>query len=41
MRLWKNSKYVKDGDYFLVCKDNKKYIPNAIENGAVKIILRT
>lgn len=38
MRLWKNSKYVKDGDYFLVCKDNKKYIPNAIENGAVKII---
>ena len=38
MRLWKNSKYVKDGDYFLVDKDNEKYISNAIENGAVKII---
>lgn len=38
MRLWKNSKYVKKGDYFLVDKDNEKYISNAIENGAVKII---
>lgn len=38
MRLWKNSKYVKDGDYFLVCKDNERYIPSAIKNGAVKII---
>ncbi len=38
MRLWKNSKYVKDGDYFLVCKENENYISDAIENGAVKII---
>lgn len=38
MRLWKNSRYVKDGDYFLVCKDNNKYIGDAIKNGAAKII---
>lgn len=38
MRMWINSKYVKKGDYFLVCKDNQKYTNDAIENGAVKII---
>ncbi len=38
MRLWKNSKYVKDGDYFLVDKDNRKYVIDAINNGAVRII---
>lgn len=38
MRMWMNSKYVKKGDYFLVSKDNEKYVLDAIENGAIKIV---
>lgn len=38
MRMWMNSKYVEEGDYFLVDKNNKKYVSDAIKNGAVKII---
>lgn len=38
MRMWMNSKYVKEGDYFLVSKDNEKYVLDAIENGAIKIV---
>lgn len=41
MRLWKNSKYIKNGDYFLVDNENKKYVKEAIDNGAVKIITET
>ncbi len=41
MRLWKNSKYVKEGDYFLVDDDNKKYVQDAINNKAAKIITQT
>lgn len=38
MRLWMNSKMIKDGDYFLVNKENEKYVDEAIKNGATKII---
>ena len=38
MRLWLNSKYVEKGDYYLVNNKNKKYVDEAIKNGAVKII---
>ena len=38
MRLWMNSKMIKPGDYFLVNSQNKDYVKEAIENGAVKII---
>ena len=38
MRLWMNSKMIKDGDYFLVNKENEKYVDEAIKNGAAKII---
>ena len=38
MRMWMNSKYVKEGDYFLVDEYNKKYISEAIDKGAAKII---
>lgn len=38
MRMWMNSKLVEEGDYFLVNKNNKKYVSDAIENGAVKIV---
>lgn len=38
MRLWMNSKTIKPGDYFLVNSQNKDYVKEAIENGAVKII---
>lgn len=38
MRLWMNSKMIKPGDYFLVNGENKDYVKEAIENGAVKII---
>ncbi len=41
MRLWMNSKYVKNGDYFLVNKDNEQYVFDAIKNGASKIICDT
>lgn len=41
MRMWMNSKYVEKGDYFLVNKNNKKYVDEAIKNGAVKIINET
>ena len=33
-----NSKMIKPGDYFLVNSQNKDYVKEAIENGAVKII---
>lgn len=38
MRIWMNSKYVKSGDYFLINSQNEKYVKDAIEKGAVKII---
>ena len=38
MRLWMNSKMIKPGDYFLVNGQNKDYVKEAIENGAVRII---
>lgn len=38
MLLWMNSKRIKKGDYFLVNKENEKYVKDAIKNGAVKII---
>lgn len=38
MRMWMNSSYVKEGDYFLVDKNNEKYVSKAISNGACKII---
>lgn len=38
MKLWLNSKKIKPGDYFLVNKENEKYVNEAIKNGAVKII---
>lgn len=36
--MWMNSKFIKGGDYFLVDKNNKKYVNEAIEKGAAKII---
>ena len=41
MRLWKNSKYVEKGDYYLVDDNNEKYVLDAIKNGASKIITET
>ena len=41
MRLWMNSKYVTKGDYFLVNKENERYVNDAIKNGASKIICDT
>ena len=41
MRLWKNSKYVEKGDYYLVDDNNEKYVLDAIKNGASKIINET
>lgn len=38
MRLWMNSKFIEEGDYFLVDKNNKKYVSDAISKGASKII---
>ena len=38
MGLWKNSAYIKKGDYFLIDKDNEKYVSDAIKNGCIKII---
>lgn len=38
MRMHMNSRYVKQGDYFLVNKENEKYVEDAIKNGAIKII---
>lgn len=38
VKLWKNSKYIKKGDIFLVDKDNEKYASDAIKKGASKIV---
>ncbi len=38
MKLWLNSKKVKEGDYFLVNLENEKFVNDAIKNGAKKII---
>ena len=38
MRMWMNSKYVKEGDYFLVDINNSKYVSEAIDKGAARII---
>ena len=38
MRMWMNSKFVEEGDIFLVDKSNKKHVLEAIENGASKIV---
>lgn len=39
MRMWMNSKFIEKGDYFLVNDKNKKYVDDAINNGASKIVL--
>ena len=41
MRLWKNSKYIKKGDIFIVDKDNKKYVDEAIKKGAKLVVTQT
>ena len=38
MRLWMNSSCVEKGDYFLVNKDNKEFVSDAIQKGVSKII---
>lgn len=38
MRMWFNSKYVNNGDIFLVNEKNKKYVKDAIKNKASKIV---
>lgn len=38
MKLWKNSKYIKKGDIFLVDKENEKYAGDAVKKGASKIV---
>ena len=38
MRMWMNSSFIENGDYFLVNKNNQKYVSSAIKNGAKKII---
>lgn len=39
--LWKNSKYIKNGDIFLVDKNNERYVKDAINKGASKIVTKT
>ncbi len=41
MSIWMNSKMVKKGDVFLVTNDNKKYVSEAIKNGAKLIVTET
>lgn len=41
MRMWMNSKFVEEGDYFLVNKKNKRYVGDAIKRGSKKIITET
>ena len=41
MQIWKNSKYVKKGDIFLVDNNNEMYVSDAIKKGASKIITET
>ena len=38
MRMWFNSKYVNNGDIFLVNEKNKKYVKDAIKKKASKIV---
>ena len=38
MHMWMNSRFIKEGDYFLVDKSNLKYVNEAIDKGAAKII---
>lgn len=41
MRIWKNSKYVKEGDIFLVDKNNEKFVSEAVKNKASMIVTET
>lgn len=38
MAIWFNSKYVKDGDTFLLTDDNKKYLPDIFKHKNINIV---